>query len=337
MTYPLNSLIDGMDFETYLADPAPHPSLQSSDAKAITSKTPAEVFFGNRRLNTEWVRPDSDDKFDLGTAFHAHLMKVGEPIEVLEFADWRTNAAKAARQEAWDAGRTPMLKHQWGKVEAMATAFWGQADQVEVRDGLSLGDLCRRGLKEQTVIWEEDGVLCRARPDIYDEATGIIIHLKTTGQDFTLEDVDRYMANAEWDITGAHYEACGAALTGERPLQIFPLIKTHAPHPMLSVTLGEAFLSPARKQRQKAMNIWGRCLTTNWFPGFPKRLVMIEAPEWHERKKLDREERDEAARSAGHDILDISAKIFAPEGWNPPAVPSTTPQPSGADAELIED
>ena len=57
------TLIEGMDFPTYLGDPAPEPSLTSSLVSVIFSK-PLRARCGSRcsRLNPDYYQPEKKDR-----------------------------------------------------------------------------------------------------------------------------------------------------------------------------------------------------------------------------------------------------------------------------------
>src|SRR4051812_46738879 len=83
----------------YHADPCPAPSLTQSVAKILLAKSPLHAWHAHPRLNPDYQHND-DTKFDVGNIAHKMLLGRGKQIEVLEFDDWRTKAAKEAREKA---------------------------------------------------------------------------------------------------------------------------------------------------------------------------------------------------------------------------------------------
>lgn len=315
----LPTLIEGMDFSVYLADPMPEPSLTSSLVRALLDTAPRKVWHQTPRLNKD-AKPETKSAFDLGSAAHRYLTGTGAAIVPVDAKDWRTKAAKDARDQARAAGKTPILVGDLERLEAMTAAAREQvADNPDVAEMLT-GSRRQETIREGSVFWKEDGVLCRCRPDFYHPDTNTIVHYKTTGTDLAPFTLARFAANAGWDMTAAHYEAGIRALSGERPRQIFAIQETEEPHLMLFAELDAAFLANAMMRRQRALSVWGRCLAENVWPGMISRTVRLECPEWHERNIIAQKDAEQAARDEGVDLLDLARHWQAPEGWQPPAV-----------------
>ena len=90
------SLVEGMPFAEYLADPCDMPSLPSSTVRELLQTAPLAVWTRTKRLN-----PDAEEEhrtaFDLGTAAHALLIGGGDRIEVIPFDSYRKAEAKDLR------------------------------------------------------------------------------------------------------------------------------------------------------------------------------------------------------------------------------------------------
>ena len=303
-----------MSFPTYLADPMPVPSLTSSLVRSLLSTAPRKVWQNTQRLNPNF-KAVQDGKFDLGSAAHALFTGSGEPIAVIDAKAFNTTEAKAQRQAAYDAGRTPILKHNMPRVDAMACAALDQ-----FRDNVDIGKffkppLSEALLREASIFWKEDGVMHRCRPDFYHHGENVIIHYKTTGVSIAPSELARYAANSGWYLTAAHYGAGAKALTGEYPRQFFAVQETDEPHLGLVAELDNIFFETAQMRRARAVTIWARCLRENVWPGYPTRTVKLECPEWLERNLVaDKDAETEATRGGG-DLLDYARRWQAPIDW----------------------
>ena len=304
------TLIEGMTFADYLADPADSPSLTSSIARALLEHAPLRVWYDTPRLNPDAER-ENKAAFDLGTAVHAVLTGEGDEIAVIDADDYRTKDAKAARDAAYAAGQTPILKGNMASVEAMAGAARHQlganADTAAVMDSPDTA-------REASVFWREGGVSCRCRPDFYDRATNTIVHFKTTGTSVSMHGLARYAASSGWDITAAHYAAGMRALTGSEPRQLFAVQETAKPHLLMVAELDPAFYENAQMRRDRALTVWGRCLASGQWPGFPVHTITIELPEWHERNSIAAKDAEQEIAQSGKDILDLCYRWQSPEG-----------------------
>jgi hypothetical protein len=312
-------LIEGMDFATYLGDPMPEPSLTSSLVKSLLSTAPRKVWQSTPRLN---VNAESEEKsiFDLGSAAHRLFTGTGAPIAEIDADDFRSKVAKEAKAEAYAQGKTPILKKNMPRVRDMAAAALEQ-----VRDNPEIGHLFSpenlpKLMREATMLWKEGGVMCRSRPDFYSPEFNVIIHYKTTGIDLSPSMLSKFAANSGYDMTAAHYHQGGKILTGKAPAQYFVVQETSEPYLLLTAEVDNTFLETAMMRRERALMIWGRCLTMNNWPGMITKTIKLECPEWHERNMIAEKDAEETAKAAGKDLLELARLWQAPEGWQPPAV-----------------
>lgn len=150
------------------------PSLSASIAHILTTSSPKHAWTAHPKLNPDW-QPREEEKFDIGKAAHALLLEGEAAVRVIPFDDWRTNAAKDEREAARAEGRIPLLAKHWEGVEAMRAAAYGQLEGLDVQPTLFTD-----GKPEQTLVWEDNGVLCRARLDWLRTDLTAIDDLKTT-------------------------------------------------------------------------------------------------------------------------------------------------------------
>lgn len=318
MKLPCMIPAEEMDFKTYLADPAPMPSMTSSLVRELLSTAPRKVWEGTSRLNKN-AEPTNKATFDLGTAAHALFTGSGEPIAVIDAAAFNTSAAKAARDLAYSQGKTPILVGNMPRVEAMA-----KAAKDQFSDNPDIGPLLRgeKGelLREVTFIWTESGVMHRCRPDFYHPETNTLIHYKTTGVSIAPSELSRYASNSGWYLTAAHYGAGIKAYCGREPKQVFAVQETDAPHLTAVCELDNTFMGLAQMRRDRAITIWARCLREKTWPGFPNRTIKLECPEWLERNLIADKDAEQEAAAMGKDLLDLATHWQAPEHWQPAAV-----------------
>ncbi|MFG1776641.1 hypothetical protein ACGFIG_09455 [Micromonospora sp. NPDC049048] len=110
-------LYPDMDEADYHRDPVPGGSLSSTGArKLLPPKTPAH--YDHDRRNP----PPSREDFDLGKAVHTRLLGAGSVTVIVDAKDWKTKAAREARDAAYAAGQVPLLAHQAEQVDAMVDA-----------------------------------------------------------------------------------------------------------------------------------------------------------------------------------------------------------------------
>jgi hypothetical protein len=154
------------------------PSLSASLACVLFAKSPAHAYVQHPRLNPDFAQPEAKKAWDLGTVAHSLLLEGYANVHVVEgVTDWRTKDAQAERDQARAEGKTPMLRHEFEEVSAMVDMA-----REELAAWTVDPPLLTDGKPEQTVTWDEDGVLCRCRPDWLRDDYTVVEDVKTTAR-----------------------------------------------------------------------------------------------------------------------------------------------------------
>lgn len=273
-----------MSAADYHADPAPVPSLTASIANILINQSPAHARAAHPRLNPNFVRVE-DDKFSLGTVMHSLLLEGLDVADVLLYKDWKTNAAKEAREQSRAHGRIPLLAHQHEEAKHAVDAAWQQILAHPAQPALF-----RDGKPEQTIMWEEDGgVWCRARLDWRRDDDTVIDDLKTCGQSADPRKWQRTMLNIGAATQARFYCRGIRKLTGREPDFRFVVVETHEPFAVSVVSLAPSLEQLADAQVEYALRIWRKCITSGEWPGYDQRVAHVEAPGWMEADWLERE------------------------------------------------
>ena len=187
----------------YHADPCPTPSLSNSLLKILLGKSPAHAKLAHPRL-TPTHKEDTSRAFDLGTAAHAMLLEGIDRTLVVEFDDWRTKDAKAQRDDARAMGLTPLLRHQFDATQEMVKVAQSFMEAMGIW-----------GKSEQTVLWQEGEIWCRARLDLQDRNN--IWDYKTTSSP-NPDAFIRGMSGFGYDTQDAFYRRGMQQFVGKQPL-----------------------------------------------------------------------------------------------------------------------
>lgn len=277
--------IHDLDEATYHADPCPEPSLSSSIAKLLVGRSPRHAWLAHPRLNPQ-PHESNESKFDLGSAFHTLMLGKGAEIEPIDAADWRTKAAKDARDAARAAGKIPMLASQATRALRMRDLVSAQiAEHEEARPALEAGT------PERTIVWREDnGIWCRALLDWMPETGSAYPDLKTTDAGADPEGWGRVMFNVGCDIQDAFYRR-GLQKLGicPQPYLLFVVAETDEPHLIATHRCGLAAAAIADRKVESAIRLWKHCLEGNRWPGYSRATAWQEPPVWLEEQWLDRE------------------------------------------------
>lgn len=282
----------------YFADPCPAPSLTQSVAKILLDRSPLHAWYAHPRLNPDF-RPDDDTKYDLGNIAHKRLLGRGKDIVVLEFDDWRTKAAKEAREAAQAQGKLAVLGKHFARADRMVEAA---IEQLALRglDGLLSQD---GGESECVLAWPEQDVWLRQMLDWLSHDRLTYVDYKSTDFSVAPHKLGGVMMNAGWHIQAAMAERGLDVLhpqSAGRRRYLFVVQETDVPHALNVVEITEAPLTIGRKMIDHAVEQWRACLRADRWPGYPLEIIAPDMPGWAEQQWLTREIEHEAAhRSNG--------------------------------------
>ncbi len=274
----------------YHADPCPEPSLSASLACELTNTTPKHARLKHPRL-TPQMAEEQAEHFDVGTVAHAALLEGVDVVAILDFNDFRTNAAKDARDQARAAQRVPLLRKVWHDVERMLGETRAQLEAHE--DGAAM---FRDGLAEPVLVWQEDGLWFRARLDwlrVTASRRFAIDDYKTVSTCAGPETLsDRRFFDHGWHIKASFYRRGLHALTGCGAEFRFAVQETYAPFALSVLAPGPSAEMHGDAEVACAIERWRRGLRDNDWPGYPRRTAYVEVPTWLDRRIAEREMRN---------------------------------------------
>lgn len=270
--------------ERYHSDPVGEvPTLSSSCAATLINRSPFHAWLEHPRLGK--CRDEETEAMSAGTLLHALVLGKGlDRIAVLDVDDYRTKDAKAARDAAIAAGRTPIKRAQFEAAERLAT---------DVRAELTDRGIVLDGASEVAVTWTEtatDGtpVQCRAQLDHVKPEAGIIYDLKTCRSAHP-RAIQSHIIEYGYDVQHAAYTSAlrklHPELAGKMRME-FLFVETlpeGAPRRVLlaRVALDGMFRELGARRWQRAIDEWAACLRTKRWPDYyGGNVVEIQAPGW---------------------------------------------------------
>lgn len=266
----------------YHEDPCEGPSLSSSVAYVLLEKTPRHAWIIHPQLNPFWKKLEKPrEAFDLGAVAHELILGKGGGFEIINYDDWRTKAAQAARADAYKAGLTPILRDQYKRAMSIRDAVHAAADMERLWKW-------ERSLTEAVLVWEDDDALCRAMLDLVESR--IIWDIKTTSRGLSDAEIARTIVSHGYELRAAFYLLGMNAIEptgGHRFRWVF--VESDAPHEVRIIEADPVTLGIGTKKAAKALEIWKRCLRTGHWPGYSPIIGRIEYPAWAETAWLERE------------------------------------------------
>jgi hypothetical protein len=266
-----------MPDHVYHADPVPGGSLSSTGVRKLLPPSCPALF---RHWLDNGEAPKSE--FDFGHAAHRRVLGIGAELVEVKAKDWRTNAAKAAAEQARAEGKVPLLTADLEHVAAMAAAL----RQHPIARALLDPD---RGRPEQSLFWvDETGVWCRARLDWLPDPHGgrvILTDYKTTTC-ASSEHLSKEVGNYGYYMQDAFYLAGAQALglAGDDAAFVFVCQEKTAPYLVNIVELDSTALAIGRRRNRQAIDLYAECTATGQWPGYSTDIELISLPSWVERR-----------------------------------------------------
>ncbi len=274
---------DNLPATRYHHDPCESPSLSAGTIKTLLTHSPLLAWWNHPRLNPQW-EPTFEAKFDVGTAAHELLLKGDDIAEWIDAEDWRTKAAREQRDAARREGKVPLLARQRDGVMEMVAAVREQVACFEIDPPLFAA-----GKPEQTIVWEEDGVCCRARADWLRDDMAAIDDAKSTAQSASPHEWPR---RTFWsigcDVQAAWYTRGLEAVTGRTAAFRFVTFETDPPHGLSVFDLAPSALDLAHRKIEWALRTWRECLASGEWPGYERQVASVELSAWADTAFIER-------------------------------------------------
>lgn len=266
----LGRFVEDMKAAEYHADPCRVPSLSSSLAKVVVTRSMRHAWLRHPKMGGRQIEPTED--MDTGSLAHAIMLGEGREIVAVDAKDWRTNVAKEAREAARAEGKNPVLARKLDDARFLVDSL--QANLSDM--GIVLN-----GASELVVLWSEDTASgecsCRGMLDHWIESEAHIYDLKFT-DDANPEYLPSHVVSMGYDIQGAAYtsavEAAAPWLTGRvRFTRLFCELETGV---IVPDEQRGAMAELGRSRWARACERWARALRDRSFPGYVTAPTTIE-------------------------------------------------------------
>lgn len=289
-------------------DFGPVPTLNKSTAHVLLTASPRHAWMQHPRLNPEYV-PEEKSTFDKGKAAETIMLNSDGGVEIIEADSWRTKKAKQERDDAREANKVPMLRHEYEAVQTMVAAGQAQLKNHADASGAFIG-----GKAQQTLVWKEGEVWCRALLDYWKDKSPIFDDYKTTDASAHPDQWGKRICfDTGCDIQDAFYSRGIRAVLGiENPTFRFIVQERKPPYALCVIELDRQTREFADKKVAEAIRRWAWCLENNFWPGYPNQTVTIEMPPWREAEWLAEENRQEIAKEQKVNLLELAMDMQAP-------------------------
>jgi hypothetical protein len=260
--------------DVYHSDPVPGGSLSASGAKKLLPPScPARY-----RHDQLYGQPHKQ-AFEFGTAAHKVALGTGPRLVIVDAPDWRTKAAKEARDRARFEGHVPLLPAEHAEIQAMAAALRQHPIAGPLLDPAA-------GDAEQSLFWQDEqaGIWRRARLDFLPHATSgrmLITDYKTCDR-ADPASIRKAMGNYGYHMSAAQYTDGVRALgLDDDPAFLFVFQEKTPPYLVTVADLGDEDIQAGRDRMAAAAEIWRDCTTSGIWPGYSDYdITHITLPPW---------------------------------------------------------
>ena len=278
-----------IDDTIYHSDPCPQPSLSASIANQVISKSLQHAWRVHPR-SPSFAEHIVGAAADRGSAAHA-LLFGGKPIEAIPADDYRTAAAREARDTARNTGRIPLLAREIEGLHAMVEPARERFYQLHGGPFLCERTAVWRGESKESPGWR------RARIDTLSTSLAVIVDYKTTEGAVDAVSCERRIADMGLQIQAAAYVEAVETLQPELQGRVRFLFQWQEQKPPYALSppieMGEAFLSLGRAQWRAAGELWDHALRHNAFPGYSSRPHLAFPPPWELARWEERAARED--------------------------------------------
>jgi len=241
--------------------------------KILATQSPRHAWYAHPKLNPDY-RAEEKAEFDYGTAAHALFLEGSESnLVVVAADDWRTKAAREAREQARAEGKTPILERQLTTIRKMVQAAHKFVESSPYRMKVVSA--------EQKIKWREGGAVCIAKLDRLSQGPNgyVIVDYKST-TDAEPEAFSRQIARMGYDLQDRWYQRGFLASQGEDAEFLFLAQETDPPYCCSWHALAPSMEEIADMRIARAISVWQRCMASGEWPGYSNQIHYAEAPHW---------------------------------------------------------
>jgi hypothetical protein len=287
-----------MTMDEYLALPA----LSSGVVRAIVDRCPAAAFWQSP-LNPD-REPEDTSGTDRGTIAHGILLEGSTSrVSVIDPAmhpakgsgsipeGWTNASIRAARDAARANGLVPVLQPAMAEITRMVNAARSFIESLrETEPHIVAAFEKGGGDSEMTIVWEEDGVRCKARFDRLSTDRSVAIDYKTSAMSVEPHQwARRQLTGMGYNVTAAWYRRAIKAAFGVDCAYHFLNQEAEPPY-LCSLTACDPMgLSIGADKIRVGLAKWQECVRTGRWPGYPNHCVIPETPQWEENQWMERQ------------------------------------------------
>ncbi len=286
-----------------MADYIAHKAVSASVLRTLIERCPAAAWF-----ESPWNpdRPaDHSDASDAGTIAHSILLEGSRDcVEIIDPFDhpakttgaipegWTNASIRAARDAARAAGKIPVLPTDMVAIDAMVASARRFIDSLRVPQP-AVWQMFQPGggESEVTILWDENGTPCKARPDRIATARDLMGDLKFTKRSAEPSGWGRSMLYGEGYYLSPPWYRRGVkrAFGVENADYIYIVCEQDPPYLCSAVGLPPEGWALGEPQVSAALSQWQRCFAADDWPAYPPTVCYPDPPAYKAAQWEDRQ------------------------------------------------
>lgn len=225
--------------------------------------------------------------YDFGSFFHLIVLGKGVQIAEIDADNYRTKAAREARDRAYANGQVPVLvgdganddyAAEMGKAQAMADAVLAHPVAGELLTH-------PRNLVEQSIYATDPqtGVRLRGRTDCLHFGDGdrvTIIDVKTSATTNPAELVRKWYGLSYFMQDAWYRDLAVAAGVATDPDFVFVAVEKEPPYLVTVARYTEVAREEGRRRNRHAISLYAECQQSGVWPGWADTIVPLDIPGW---------------------------------------------------------
>lgn len=279
----------------YHADPCVSPSLSQSIAHILVTESPRHAWLAHPKLGGSADRVSSR-VMDEGAILHKLLLGAGAQFEMVVADDWRTKAAKKARDTIVSEGKIAVLAHNFQKLKTAAERIYKNARDQGFPFGLpgSRSELAIEFTDYADPYKRDRQILCRCRMDQVRQ-DHVIYDVKKV-RSANPKDLSKCIVQYGYDIQATAYTRAYEQLIPEalgRSEFVFLFCEIEPPYEVVVARLDGYHHEIGKRRWEKALFMWDKLLTEGSYPwpGYADGAITLIPPQYIINQELG----DEAA------------------------------------------
>ncbi len=281
-------LHSGVPMEQYLAAPA----VSASTIDDLETRCPYAAWY-NSWLNPKRPALDSTAEQSAGTIAHSILLEGHSNMVVtIDPRDhpaksggaipkgWTNDSIRGARDAALAQRKIPVLISQLAEIEQMVDAARAFIDTLKDSEpAIYEAFQPAGGDSELTLVWDDDGALCRMRPDRTSADRSIIVDYKTGGTTAEPGDWGRtQMIRMRYYVSAAFYRRGMRAHFGRVPEYVYLVQEQEKPFLCSLVGIDPTGYEIGDRTIGRGLRRWKECARAGTWPAYPNRVCYAEFP-----------------------------------------------------------